>query len=72
MIKTSYYPNWKAYENGEKIKIYELSPHLMMVYGKGDIEIRYGMVWSDWLGTLGSIIGIIWLGLFLRNRKRLT
>lgn len=61
LVKVSYFPNWKAYENGKQIKIYEVSPHLMMVYASGEVEFRYEPVWSDWLGEIGSFIGFIWL-----------
>ena len=43
LIKMSYFPYWKAYVNGEKTEIYEVSPHLMIVYGRGMVEMRYDL-----------------------------
>ena len=41
MIKESYFPNWKAYVNGKESKIYIAAPYLMLVVGRGDIELKF-------------------------------
>ena len=69
LIKVSYFPNWKAYENGKETKIYEVSPHLMMVYANGPIELKYEKLFIDWIGILGSLAGLIWVvGIIWRNK----
>ncbi len=67
LVKISYFPNWKAYQNGIPIKIYRVSPDLMMIYGMGEIELRYEELWidsvSEWLSVVGVIIFCgMWLG----------
>ncbi|MEM3122390.1 MAG: hypothetical protein QXH60_03035, partial [Candidatus Pacearchaeota archaeon] len=61
LIKISEFPNWKAYVNGKETKIYRASPYIMLIYGKGMIELKYETTWSDNLGNAISIITIILL-----------
>ncbi|HLC53708.1 MAG TPA: hypothetical protein VJK03_04135 [Candidatus Nanoarchaeia archaeon] len=63
LIKMSYFPNWHAYQNGTPLKIYRASPYFMLVYGKGEIELRYEKTWSDLLGMWLSIAGLIILAI---------
>jgi uncharacterized membrane protein len=60
-IKISYFPKWKAYQNGIETPIYKASPNFMIVYGKGEIELRYEETDIEKIGFLLSIIGLIWL-----------
>lgn len=59
LIKISYFPNWKAYSNGKEIKIYKASPYLMLVYGKGEIELKYKKLLVDYIGYALTLIGVI-------------
>lgn len=59
LIKNSYYPNWKAYQNGKEIKIYKASPNIMLIYGKENIEIKYVPIFVDKLGTFLTLLGIM-------------
>lgn len=72
LIKISEFPNWKAYEfrdgKREKIKIYRASPYLMLIYGKGEIEMRYEKMFIDKLGEILSLIGLIFIILFYVNK----
>ncbi|MEK6927825.1 MAG: hypothetical protein AABX11_05325 [Nanoarchaeota archaeon] len=59
IIKQSYFPNWKAYSDGKAIKIYEVSPSFMMVFAKGEIELRYENRFVDILGLILSLVGVL-------------
>ena len=59
LIKISYFPNWKAYVNGKETKVYKASPYLMLVYGKGEIELRYEKLFVDYIGIILTFIGFI-------------
>jgi len=41
LVKHSYFPNWKAYSGGRALRVYRTSPNLMLVYGRGDVELVY-------------------------------
>ena len=72
LIKISAFPNWKAYSNGMPVKIYKASPYIMLIYGYGDIELKYGNLSADNLGVVLSLIGAVLLAgmiLYLRNSK---
>ena len=68
-MKFSYYPNWKAYVNGEPAELYQAFPSFMLVYGFGEIELRYEPLPVDILGWLLTLAGILLL--FLLWKKRL-
>jgi len=59
LVKISAFPNWKAYQNGKELKIYMASPYLMLIYGKGEIELVYEKLLVDKISILLSGIGII-------------
>lgn len=61
LIKISEFPNWKAYSNDEELKIYRASPYLMLIYGKGVIELKYENLFVDKLGMFLTFLGIIFL-----------
>jgi hypothetical protein len=68
-LKFSYFPNWQAYVNGEKAKVYHVLPALMLVYGHGDIELRYEQLPVDIAGWALSTIGIALLALIITREK---
>jgi len=70
LIKYSYLPNWHAYSEGKKIPIYQISPHLMMIYAKGDIILTYKYIWKDYLGIVLSICGLILLFFFIFRQEK--
>jgi hypothetical protein len=74
LVKISYFPNWKAYQNGNEIKIYRASPDFMLVYAKGIVEFRYEETLADKLSKWISIIGLIILILLIvmASRKKFT
>jgi hypothetical protein len=68
LVKISYFPNWKAYEDGKEIKVYRASPHLMLVYGKGLIEMRFERSFLEVVSSLISgLCGLGVLGLFIKR-----
>jgi len=69
LIKISAFPNWQAYQEGNKIKIYLASPYIMLVYGHGNIELKYENTFWDNFGNILSILGLIGLIFLILKRK---
>ncbi|MCK4491005.1 MAG: hypothetical protein KAU03_00170 [Candidatus Altiarchaeales archaeon] len=61
LIKISEFPNWRAYVGGREARIYRASPHMMLIYACGMVELRYGPVLWDYLGMLMSLLALGWL-----------
>ncbi|MCX6804327.1 MAG: hypothetical protein NTY48_07235, partial [Candidatus Diapherotrites archaeon] len=61
LVKVSEFPNWKAYSEGKEIPIYKTSGYLMLVNAKGIVEFKYEDTWSDTLGNILSVVGIVLL-----------
>ncbi len=59
IIKISYFPNWKAYSENKSIKIYRTSPNIMLIYGHGDITLKYELLTIDKISYTISIITAI-------------
>lgn len=62
LVKASYFPNWKVEgANGP----YRVTPNLMVVVPtQNHVSMRYGRTPLDWLGVLGTVLGIagvVWL-----------
>jgi hypothetical protein len=72
LIKISEFPNWKAYANGEPIKIYKAAPYLMLVYGHGVIELKYEYIAWDYLAMSLTLLGLIIVGFSLLKKNHLT
>ncbi len=69
LIRISQFPNWRAYEGEKELHIYRASPYFMLVYGKGEVELRYMDTWSDTLGKAMTAAGIfIVTGMLLLRR----
>lgn len=64
-IKESYFPRWKAYENGNEIHIYRASPNNMLIIGKGNIELKYEPTLIDNISLLISTIFICSIIIFV-------
>ncbi len=60
LVKASDFPNWKAFVNGKPTRIYRASPSLMLLYGQGIVELRYGVRWYNLVGWGLSIVGVLW------------
>ncbi len=59
LVKISYFPNWKAYQDGKEIPIYRTSPDLMLIYATGNVELRYEQLPVDVVGEGLTLAGII-------------
>jgi hypothetical protein len=57
IVKVSYFPNWMAEGAG---KMYLAAPSIMLTFPeKGDLHFYYGATWSDYAGTIATILGIL-------------
>ncbi|HLC79047.1 MAG TPA: hypothetical protein VJG83_01325 [archaeon] len=73
LIKISEFPNWRAYSEGKELKIYRASPHFMLIYTKGETELRYEQTIADVTGILLSAIGalvVLYLGILRKNKTK--
>ncbi len=59
LIKISQFPNWRAYQSGSPLHIYRASPYFMLVYGYGEIELRYEQTPPDIAGHVMTFIGAV-------------
>ncbi len=59
LIKFTYFKNWKARQAGKEIKIYKASPHLMLMYAKGTVELSYEKSPFELIGGAITILTII-------------
>ncbi len=69
LIKISEFPNWRAYSEGKELHIYRASPYFMLIYARGEVELRYEDTWSDTLGKLLTLAGAA-IAVFLFLRKK--
>jgi hypothetical protein len=57
MVKVSYFPNWMADGAG---KMYLAAPSIMLAFPeKESLHFYYGATWSDYAGTIATILGIL-------------
>ncbi len=68
LIKISEFPNWRAYQDGARIKIYRASPYLMLVYGHGEIELNFSRQWYEIISIIISW-GTVLMIFFVSYRK---
>ena len=72
MVRESWFPNWEAEgANGP----YRATPNYMVVVPtRHDVTLRYGTTTAEWLGRLGTLAGLVGLGLLvwwpIRRRRR--
>ena len=64
LIKISYFPNWRAFVDGEEVKIYRASPNLMLVFAKGVVELKFIKDKPEIIGLTISILSLLLLLLF--------
>lgn len=74
LVKISYFPKWKASADKKPINIYRASPNLMLVYAKGDIELKYEdmrfEIFLRYVSLISFIFLIIYGFKFLLSLKR--
>jgi len=59
LVKVSYSLNWKAYQDGKRIKIYKASPYLMVVEGKGLIELKFERTIWNIFGSILTFLAVL-------------
>ncbi|MFT4311208.1 MAG: hypothetical protein ACMXX7_01125 [Candidatus Woesearchaeota archaeon] len=70
LIKKSYHKNWKAYlENGEETKIYRASPNIMLVYAKGEIELKFEKTNTEKTAMIISLLTLLTLMVLIIWKK---
>jgi hypothetical protein len=56
LVRESYFPNWKAHGATGP---YRVAPNMMVVVPTShDVKLTYGLTSVDWLGRLGTLVGI--------------
>ena len=74
MVKTieqSFFPRWKAYQNGKELEIEDKKPGIKILSTeKGFVELRYEKTFADWAGIIISLVSII-IFFFLMKKKSL-
>ena len=58
LVRVSYFPRWRAYCGKQPLRVYRVSPGLMLVYAQGDTRLHYGPASADWMGIAVSLFGI--------------
>jgi hypothetical protein len=57
IVKVSYFPNWAADGAG---KMYLAAPSIMLTFPeRTDLKFYYGATWSDYAGTIMTILGLL-------------
>jgi hypothetical protein len=60
LVRTSYFPNWKV--SGAEGP-YRVAPNFMVVVPTGnDVKLTYGLTKYEWLGRVGTLLGIVGVG----------
>ena len=60
-IKIPYLPNWHAYVNGRETKIYKAPINMMLICGKGEVELKYEPTFYEYVSILLTFIGIAYV-----------
>ncbi len=69
LVKMSYFPNWKV-EGANKV--YMTSPAFMMIFPKQEnVRLYYGDTIENYVGNLFTIIGLIFIIIFLTPLKHI-
>jgi hypothetical protein len=56
LVRTSYFPNWEAHGAEGP---YRVAPNFMVVVPtSNDVTLTYGLTKIDWLGRIGTLLGI--------------
>jgi hypothetical protein len=63
LVRTSYFPNWEAHGATGP---YRVAPNLMVVVPTShDVKLTYGLTSVDWLGRIGTLVGLVGLGVLV-------
>jgi hypothetical protein len=73
LAKISYFPYWKAFQNGEEIPIYHAAPSLMVFEAKGEVELVYKEPTVNRIALFISLISwVVILGFLVRRLVKRT
>ncbi|HEX7456764.1 MAG TPA: hypothetical protein VF303_04900 [Candidatus Nanoarchaeia archaeon] len=68
LAKISYFPYWKAFENGKEIPVYRAAPNLMVFRARGEVELVYKEPTINRIALFISLIGwVVVLGVVARR-----
>jgi hypothetical protein len=76
LVKTSWYPNWKA--EGARGPYRATPNHMVVVPTSRVVTLHFGSTGAEWLGRIGTLAGLVGLGLLIwwpiarRRRQRET
>ena len=63
VVRTSFFPNWQAHGADGP---YRVAPNLMVVIPRRhDVRLEYGLTSADWLGRIGTLLGVVLLVLMI-------
>ncbi len=63
VVRTSYFPNWQVHGADGP---YRVAPNLMVVIPRQhDVRLEYGLTGADWLGRVGTLLGLVLLALMI-------
>lgn len=61
LIKTTYHPNWRRTDGAGA---YAVTPFFTLTFIKRQSNLVYERRWYDWIGLLGSVSALVFLGCF--------
>jgi len=70
-LKIPYFPNWKAYKNGEEIQIWRASPSMMVIKASGEVELiftRHAIEYFSYIISISTFF--LWTALYFAIMKR--
>jgi hypothetical protein len=63
VVRTSYFPNWEVHGADGP---YRVAPNMMVVIPRQhDVSLDYGLTSADWLGRIGTLLGVVLLVLMI-------
>jgi len=73
LAKISYFPYWKAFQEGKEIPIYRVAPNLMLLEANGKVTLEYkepAWVKGLYLVSAGTLVIVIFLIFSKRQKSR--
>ncbi len=70
LIKTSYFPNWRAYDGtGHRLPLFRAAPYLMATIAHGEVELRYEPTLEQRIASAISLAAVVVVLLALLRRR---
>ncbi|MCI0605104.1 hypothetical protein L0156_19125 [bacterium] len=64
-LKVPYFPNWRAYQNGNEIPLFRAAPNQMVIKGKGIVELHFQRSIAEYASYAVSILAWLAVGWFI-------